>query len=56
MTRRRRSAVVQARRGTYLVSRTLGDVRAAQTGRIGQRIANRIMGRLISRMLRGLWR
>lgn len=56
MARRRRSSLVQARRWAYLTQRTLGDARAIQTGRVGQRVTNRIMGRLISRMLRGLWR
>lgn len=56
MARRRRSGLVRARRAAYLTQRALGDARAIQTGRVGERVANRVMGRLISRMLRGLWR
>lgn len=53
---RRRSRVVQARRIAHRTSVLLGDVRAVQTGRVRQRVTNRIMGRLISRTLRGIWR
>ena len=51
-----RSRINQARRVLRLTERTLGDIQAVQRGRIGQRLANRIMGRAVSRLTRGLWR
>lgn len=51
-----RSKVVRARRAAHRTEVLLGDVRAIQTGRYGQRIANRVLGRLAGRALRGLWR
>jgi hypothetical protein len=53
---RRRSTVVRARRAAHRTEVLLGDVRAIQTGRYGQRVANRVTGRLLSRLMRGLWR
>lgn len=51
-----RSKIVRARRIAHRTEVVLGDVRAVQRGRIGQRIANRFLGRLIGRATRGLWR
>ena len=53
---RRKSRVVAARRVNHKIGVFLGDVRAVQTGRIGERIANRIIGRLVSKAMRGVWR
>lgn len=53
---RRRSSVAQARRVAHRTEVALGDVRAVQTGRIGKRVANRLIGRAVSRLLRGVWR
>lgn len=33
----------------------LGDVRALQTGKIGQRIFNRVVGRLAARAMSKIW-
>lgn len=52
---RKRSKVVTARKVAHRTSVLLGDVRAIQTGRVGQRIANRIIGRSISSIMRGKW-
>lgn len=45
-----------ARRVSYLVSRTLGDLQAVRRGRIGERIFNRIVGRIVSGLMRSVWR
>lgn len=52
---RRRSRVAAARRIAHRTSVTLGDVRALQTGRIPQRIANRTAGATLAAFLRGKW-
>ena len=52
---RRRSTVVAARRHVHTLAVLLGDARAVQTGRVPQRIANRIGGRLLARGLRRVW-
>ena len=39
-------------RGLYLSARALGDARAAQSGRLGQRVARRYLMRSIFRMFR----
>jgi len=46
----------QLRRKLYQAARLLGDAQAVKRGRIGPRIANRTMGRLVGRAMRGLWR
>lgn len=56
MTRRRRSAIVRARRAAHVAEVILGDARAVQRNRVPQRIVNRVGGRLLSKVLRGLWR
>ena len=43
------------RRMAFLASRTAGDVNAVKRGKIGQRVANRIMGRAASKAMRGAW-
>ena len=55
MTRRRKSGVVSARRAAHRTSVLLGDVRAVQTGRGVQRVANRVMGRGVAKIMRGKW-
>jgi len=50
MVRRQRSLLAQVRDAEYRQARFLGDVRAVQTHRIGRRIANRIIGRALSRL------
>jgi len=34
----------------YTLGRLMGDYRALQTGRVGQRIYNRMLGRMLSRL------
>lgn len=34
----------------------LGDVRAVQTGRVKQRVENRIIGRVINKVTKGIWK
>ena len=53
---RRRSQVAQVRASMYRGARLLGDVRAVQTGREGRRVANRVIGRQVGRLLRGIMR
>ena len=49
MTRRR--SQLAATRGTlYGVARLIGNVRAVQTGRVGQRLVNRAIGRRLGRL------
>ena len=53
MTKRRLSDIL------YRTSRTARDVEAIESGdpkRIARRVKNRIVGRFLSRILRGLWR
>jgi hypothetical protein len=38
----------------YTLARFLGDVNAVRRGRVGQRIKNRIAGRITARLLRRL--
>lgn len=44
------------RRALYTGARVLGDVQAVSKGRTVKRAENRIIGRLVSRLLRRLWR
>jgi hypothetical protein len=46
----------KARRTTHKATVLLGDAQAIKTGRIGPRIANRLMGKLVARVMRNLWR
>lgn len=45
-----------ARNATRTATVLLGDARAVQTGRIGQRLVNRLIGRAARRLLAGVWR
>jgi hypothetical protein len=40
----------------YRLARLLGDVRAVERGRVGQRLWNRSVGRASRRILRRLWK
>lgn len=40
----------------FRLSRLLGDVQAVRRGRIGARIQNRMVGKMLGRVTRGLWR
>jgi hypothetical protein len=51
-----RSSITQLRRAMWRGSTILGDVQAVRTGRVPQRVTNRIIGRAAGRVLRGLWR
>lgn len=42
----------KTRSALYLAARILGDVNAVRRGRIAQRVRNRILGRLLSRLFR----
>ena len=46
----------QARRATHRATVLLGDAQAIKRGRIGPRIANRLIGRLVAKLLRSVWR
>jgi hypothetical protein len=48
-------SISQLRTALYLFSRFLGDVRAVQSGRIVQRIGNRLVGHMIGKITRPLW-
>lgn len=50
------SALNKARRGTRTATVLIGDARALQTGRIGQRIVNRLAGRIVARLMGKVWR
>lgn len=39
-------------RNLYLAQRTMGDVRAAQSGRLGKRVARRYLTRSLYRLFR----
>lgn len=56
MVRRRRSGLNRARHAAAKTTVILGDLQAVKSGRIGQRLANRVIGRLVSKALRGIWR
>jgi hypothetical protein len=49
---RRRSLIARVRSAEYANARLLGDVRAVQTGRVGRRIRNRLVGRALTRLIR----
>ena len=49
---RRRSSIASARSTLYGAARILGDVRAVQTGRVGRRVRNRVIGRALTRLFR----
>ena len=53
---RQRSETAQIRGDAYKLARTLGDVRALQTGTIGRRARNRLVGRALTRLVRGVMR
>ncbi len=40
----------------YLLARILGDLNAAQKGRLGQRMARRAAGKAAGRVLKGIFR
>lgn len=46
----------KTRRVGYGLMRLLGDVNSVRRGRIGQRVANRALGRVAGRAIRGLTR
>jgi len=50
---RRRSIIARVRSAEYANARMLGDVRAIQTGRVGRRVRNRVVGRAFTRLMRG---
>lgn len=49
-------SLAKTRRRTYQAARIMGDVRAVQSGRIGQRLLNRLMGRMVAKAMRQVWR
>lgn len=53
---RRRSSIASTRSALYKSARILGDVRAVQTGHVGRRVKNRIVGRALRNLTRGLFR
>lgn len=40
----------------YSLARWLGNISAAKRGRVGERVANRAIGRGANKILRKLWR
>lgn len=55
MSPRRRSSLNEFRDALHLAKVLTGDARAVQTGKIGQRVGNRIMGKVVGRAMRRLW-
>lgn len=53
---RRRSKINQARHALAKTNIILGDVQAVKRGRIAERLTNRMLGRLMNKLVRGLWR
>lgn len=49
-------SIAKTRRRTYQAARLLGDVQAVRSGRIGQRLLNRLMGRTVAKAMKGVWR
>jgi hypothetical protein len=49
---RKRSLIARVRRAEYRNARLLGDVRAVETGRVGRRVYNRIIGRALTGLFR----
>lgn len=49
-------SIAKTRRGLYKANRLLGDVQAVRSGRIWQRVVNRLIGRAAGRAMRGVWR
>lgn len=56
MTRRRRHWLTTARQVNRTAGLVLGDAQAVRRGRVGQRVVNRVVGRGLSRLMRGVWR
>lgn len=55
--RRRAGLTVGKTRGAlYTTARVLGDVQAVRSGRVGKRVARRLVGRATSRALWALFR
>jgi hypothetical protein len=48
----KRSGLTQIRRSMYLAQRAIGDVQAAQRGRLAKRLARRSLVRSLFRLLR----
>ncbi len=48
--------LAKSRRRTYQAARLMGDIQAVRSGRIWQRLANRLIGRLVGRGMKGVWR
>jgi hypothetical protein len=46
----------QLRRWLHRAEVLTGDVQAVRRGRYAQRATNRIIGRAVSKLLRGVWR
>lgn len=40
----------------HLTQRTVRDVDAVRKGRVGERVANRLIGKVAGNVLRGVWR
>lgn len=49
-------SIARTRSTLYLLARLLGDVQAAKRGKVGERIARRLLGRLIGHGLGRLFR
>lgn len=57
MTRRKGPhPLTTARKVNRWVGLALGDAQAVRRGRVGQRVVNRVVGRGVSRLMRGVWR
>lgn len=42
-------------RALHLTNRTVRDANAIRRGKVAQRVGNRVVGRLVSKAMRGAW-
>ena len=49
-------SIAKTRRRTYQAARLMGDFQAARSGRIWQRLFNRLAGRMAAKAMRSVWR
>lgn len=49
-------SINRARRATHRATVLLGDAQAIKRGRYAERIFNRVIGRLVARAMRSVWK
>lgn len=52
---RKRSRLNRARSATQRATVILGDLQALNTGKVAQRVGNRVLGRAVGKAMRGVW-